>query len=311
VILILVVTIFNFSSCGNINSDDNDGKLKIVATLFPQYDFARQIAGDKADVKLLLPPGVESHSFEPTPRDIIEIYNADLFLYTGDIMEPWAAAIIKGITNENLTVVDCSENIELLHDDEDDEDEDEDEDDGRHDHGHGADPHIWLDPNKAIKMVKDIFHAIREKDPDNYDFYLKNVNDYMNELWKLDNDISDVIEKAERNVIVFGGRFSYIYFLTRYNLDYVTAYDSCSTYAEPSVAKVAYVIDFIRENNIPCIYHEELSDPKVAKSIAKETNIEYLQFSTAHNITKSEFDDGVTFLDIMYANLENLKKGLN
>ena len=299
-LFILLILIFTLTSCAADNANKNGGKLKIVATLFPQYDFVRQIAGDRVDVTLLLPPGVESHSFDPKPSDMLEIYNADLFIYTGASMEPWAETIIKGATNKNLTVLDCSKDIQLIQDD-----------DG--DHEHGGDPHIWLDPTLAVKMVKNIAKhlIIMDPNPDNVSAYQKNMLSYVNELWGFNKEVSYLITTSERKVIVFGGRFSYIYFLNHFGLDYVTAYDSCSSQAEPSVSKVAEIIDFIRQNNIPCIYYEELADPKIAKSIANETGIEYLLFSTAHNITKSEFDEGVTFLDIMYMNLENLKKGLN
>jgi zinc transport system substrate-binding protein len=298
-ISIILIFIFIFTSCGATDNDieEDDGRLKIVATLFPQYDFARQIAGDKANVKLLLPPGVESHSFDPKPGDMLKIYNADLFIYTGENMEPWAEVILKGATNDNLTVVDCSKNIELLQDDS--------------DHEHNADPHIWLDPTRAIQMIENILDALCAKDPENADFYTQNAEDYIKLLQKFDEDAFDVINNAKRNVIVFGGRFSYIYFLTHFGLDYVTAYDSCAATEEPSVAKVLSIVKFIHENNIPCIYHEELSAHQIAKAIAKESGRKTYLFSTAHNVTKSEFDNGITFLDIMYANLENLKIGLN
>jgi len=301
-IFLILIFIFILTSCSENDVHDayydDNGKLKIIATLFPQYDFARQIAGDKADVKLLLPPGVESHSFDPKPNDMLEIYNADLFIYTGENMEPWAENILKGAKNDHLAVLNCAHDMTLIEDD---------------DHEHGADPHIWLNPVFAQKIVGDIMRAICAIDPDNMDFYKENAKNYMEKLKKLDGDIFDAVYNADakRNVVVFGGRFAYLYFLTRYNLDYVTAYDSCSSQAEPSVSKIAEVIDFIKQNNIPCIYYEELSDPKVAKTIAKETGAECLLFSTAHNVTKSEFDGGKTFLDIMYENLENLKKGLN
>jgi len=298
----------NIASCdiaGAGPDNGSNGKLKITATLFPQYDFAKHIAGDKAEVTLLLPPGVESHSFDPKPGDILNIYNSDLFLYTGPEMEPWAETIIKGIANladpDNITVVDCSKGIELLHD----------EYEHDHEYEHGADPHIWLDPTLAVKITENILAALVEKDSANSDFYTRNAEEYKNKLLQLDEDISGVIKAAKHDTVVFGGRFAYIYFLRRFKLNYITAYDSCSTAAEPSAVKIAYVIDFIKENNIPYLYHEELADPKVAKSIAEAANIDYLQFSTAHNVTKKEFDGGITFLDIMYANLENLKKGLN
>ena len=286
--------------------NDDNGKLKIISTLFPQYDFARQIAGDKADVSLLLPPGTESHSFDPKPGDIVNIYNADLFIYTGKNMEPWTETIIKGVKNTNLLIVDCSKNIELLTNDDENEDAHDSEDSD-----HGADAHIWLDPTLCVKMVDNILEALCEKDGANLEYYTANADEYKKKLRKLDEDIFDAIKNAGRDTVVFGGRFAYIYFLNHFGLKYVTAYDSCSSSGEPSVAKIAYVIDFIKENKIPCIYHEELADPKVAKSIAEAANIDCLLFSTAHNLTKGELESGVTFLDIMYSNLDNLKKGLN
>jgi len=313
-LIFFILNIFTVASCVKTDAENNDdGKIKIVATLFPQYDFAKQIAGDKANVTLLLPPGTESHGFDPKPADMVDIYDSDLFVYTGKEMEPWAETIIKTVKNDALVIVDCSENITLLDsgEDEHDDHDDHDHDEHTHEYEHGADPHIWLDPTRAMIMVDNILNAFIEKDSENADFYTQNAENYKKQLQKLDDDIFDVINNAKRNVIVFGGRFSYIYFLTHFHLDYVTAYDSCSTNAEPSVSKIGDVIDFIRENNIPCIYYEELADPKVAKSISNETKTEYLQFSTAHNVTKSEFDNGITFLDIMYDNLENLKKGLN
>ena len=299
-IFIIFLSALLLTACIATDAGDNTaGKLQIVATLFPQYDFTKQIAGDKANVKLLLPPGTESHGYDPKPSDMLGIYNADLFIYTGKNMEPWAEIIIKSVKNNNLTIVDCSKNMEVLCVGD------------RCEHEHGADAHIWLDPTKAIQMVENILEALCQKDPENTDFYMQNAEDYIKRLQKLDDDVFDVLKNAKRNFIVFGGRFSYIYFLRHFNLDYTTVYDSCSTNTEPSISKIISVIEFIRQNNIPCIYYEELSDPKAAKLIAKETKTEYLQFSTAHNVTKNEFEEGITFLDIMYVNLENLKKGLN
>ncbi|MCL2772338.1 MAG: zinc ABC transporter substrate-binding protein [Oscillospiraceae bacterium] len=298
--------ILSLTSCNTADAATNNtgSKLKIVATLFPQYDFCKQIVKDKADVTLLLPPGVESHSFDPKPSDIVNIYNSDLFVYTGDNMEPWAATIIKSIPdlraiNNRPYVVNCSKNIDLLKDD-----------DGDPDEG-GYDPHIWLDPTLCERMVDNIVAGLCERDSTNADFYKSNAEDYKNLLEKYDSDMSDVVKNAKRDTLVFGGRFAYMYFLNHFGLKYETAYDSCSSTAEPSVEKIASVIDYIKLNNTPCIYYEELSDPKVATSISEATGAECLLFSTAHNITKDQYDSGVTFLDIMYANLENVKKGLD
>ena len=308
--ILIAVIILSLSahlySCTSVDANmfPDNGKINIMTSLFPQYDFARHIAGDKANVLLLLPPGTESHVFDPRPGDMLNIYNADLFIYTGSYMEPWAGEIIRGISQDNkLLVVDCSTGIEYIN---------ESEEHDAHSHGeHALDPHIWLDPTLAMLMVDNILEALCQKDYENAEYYIENANNYKNMLQILDDDIFAAIEEAERDVLVFGGRFAYIYFLKRYNLKYVTVYDSCSANSEPSVRKVNDVANFIKENRIPCIYHEEFANPSLAKAIAKQTNITYELFSTAHNITKTDFGNEVTFIDIMYRNLENIKKGLN
>ena len=302
---ILISASINLFACSDIESNafPDNGKINIMSSLFPQYDFAKHIAGDKANVVLLLPPATESHMFDLRPADMLNIYNADLFLYTGDYMEPWAGEIVKSIPAGNkLVVVDCSSGIEFI----------EDEHEHDHDHeDHALDPHIWLNPVFAMMMVDNILDALCQIDAENADYYIQNADDYKNLLKTLDADIFAAIEESQRDVLVFGGRFAYIYFLTHFNLRYVTVYDSCSTNAEPSVKAVTDVTDFIIKNKIPCIYHEEFVKPALAKAIAKQTNITYELFSTAHNVTKADFDNGVTFIDIMYRNLESIKKGLN
>lgn len=295
-------------------------KLSIVTSLFPQYDFARAIAGDKAEVMLLLPPGAESHTFDPKPSDMTKIYDSDLFIYTGKIMEPWADRVIDGMKDGGagkLTVLDASKGIVLEeggHDDHDDGDEDHDDHDdgdGHEGHDHEYDPHIWLDPRHAMKMAGNIEEALCLKDPENADYYRANASAYRKELEKLDADITSVVKAGKRDTLVFGGRFAYQYFLKRFDLNFVTAYESCSTEAEPSVRDVARVIDYLRKNDVPCIFHEEFVDPKIARSIADQAGASAELFSTAHNVTKDELERGVTYIDIMRGNLARIEKGLN
>lgn len=303
---------------GNASGRPDGAKLSIVASLFPQYDFARAIAGDKAEVSLLLPPGMESHTFDPKPSDMTKIYGSDLFIYTGKTMEPWADRVIAGMEDggaRNLLVVDASEGISLEGHDHDDDHDDEDGDHDDHSdsdaHGHEYDPHIWLDPIHAIKMVGNIEEALCQKDPENADYYRANASAYKKELEKLDADITAVVKAGKRDTLVFGGRFAYLYFLKHYGLNYVTAYNSCSTEAEPSIRNMTHVIRYMRENDIPCVFHEEFVDPKVARSIAEQTGASLELFSTAHNVTKDELESGVTFIDIMRGNLSRIEKGLN
>lgn len=310
----ITISIINLSSCSDIKPTafPDNGKINIMTSLFPQYDFAKHIAGDKANTVLFLPPGTESHMFDLRPVDILNIYNADLFLYTGDYMEPWAGEIIKSIPEENkLFVVDCSKGVELIQSEQENEYDDSGDNHNHEQEQHALDPHIWLDPTLAMLMVDNICDALCHIDGDNAEYYIHNADNYKNLLKTLEYDIFAVIEDAERDVLVFGGRFAYIYFLNHFNLKYVSVYDSCSTNTEPSVKAVNDVTDFIRDNGIPCIYHEEFVNPSLAKAIAKAANVSYELFSTAHNVTKADFDSGVTFIDIMYRNLENIKKGLN
>jgi len=287
-----------------------EGTLTIVASLFPQYDFARVIAGDRAEVVLLLPPGMESHTFDPRPSDMAKIYGADLFLYTGKYMEPWAERVISGAKDggaEKLTVADVSSGVALAENDHDDHDHHE----GHEGHSHAYDPHIWLDPTLAMKMADNIADALCGIDPEYADTYRANASAYRAELERLDADTAAVVKAGKRNTLVFGGRFAYAYFLKHYGLRYVTAYETCSTESEPGVRDVARVISFVRENGVPLVFHEEFVDPVVARSIAEQSGASLALFSTAHNVTKDELDNGVTFIEIMRGNLGRIERGLN
>ncbi|MGI6746800.1 MAG: metal ABC transporter substrate-binding protein [Anaerovoracaceae bacterium] len=324
-----------------------DGKVQIVATLFPQYDFARQIAGDKAEVTLLLPPGMESHSYEPTPSDIIKINESDLFIYTGKNMEIWSQKIIDGMksSNSKSLVLDLSEGIDLVsaeptvaeHEknkeargvhnggaghDHDYETWDEHNNELWHDHNTGAshnhrhsqshvfDPHIWTDPIYAKIMVNKINEALCRIDPVNEAYYKKNTARYNEELDALHEEFQAIVRDGHRNEIIFGSRFALYYFAKRYGLTYRSAFDSCSSETEPSARKVADLIDRIKEENIHVIYYAEMEDPKVARSISRETGKKMLLFHSCHNVTKEEFESGATYLSLMRQNAENLKEGL-
>lgn len=298
---IFLTFIIILTGCSNKNIN-NTNKIKIIATLFPQYDFARQIVKDKGNVELLITPGKESHSYDLTPSDIIKISKSDLFIYTGKNMENWIQTVIDSLDDGTVKILDVSKNIslyEILHDEDNDE------------HTHNIEPHIWTSPKNAKIMVQNILEAIIEIDPDNKEFYENNAQNYLNELEKLDKNIKEVVLNAKRNKIYFASRFAFYYFVRDYNLEYVSIFDSCADEAEPSIKDITNLINDIKHNNIPVIYYQELTDTNVAQTIAKETNVRTLQLHSAHNVTKKEFENEITYLEIMYANLENLKVGLN
>ncbi len=301
---------FISTGCSSRSSESATNKITVTASLFPQYDFARQIASDKAEVSLLLPPGSESHTYDPSPTDILKISSSDVFLYTGKEMEPWADHIISSVQNDKLIIADVSSDIDMI------ESEHHSHHHGEHnhhehEHEHNLDPHVWLDLTQAAKMVDNITAAFCEKDPQNSGHYKNNAENLKHELLELDADFNDMISTSQRKSIVFAGRFAHLYFIKRYGLDYISAFDSCSTEAEPSVKKVAKILDFIKKNDIPAVYYEEFSEPKIANSIAEQTGVKTLKFSTLHNVTKEQLESGVTFVELMRENLENLRQGLN
>lgn len=319
-----------FVGCSKADATDsketdsvNTSKIKVVTTLFPQYDFTNQIGKDAVEVKMLLKPGVESHTYEPAPSDIIEINKADIFLYTGDEMEPWVSKILDSLDSD-VMIVDLSKNVTLDKvEDHDHEHEDEESDDHHHegeseeaeheedDHVHSYDPHIWTNPLNAKVMVEDITTALCEVDEANKETFESNANEYLESLDQLDQDIREVVKQAKRKEVVFGGRFAFHYFFEEYGLDYIAAYDSCSSETEPSAKTIATIIDKVKEDKIPVIFYEEFANPKVAESIASATGAKTLLLHSCHNVSTDDYKDGATYLSLMNQNLENLKEALN
>lgn len=284
-------------------------KLTVVTTLFPQYDFARQIGGEYAQVSLVLLPGMESHMYDPTPGDMIRISEADMFIYTGAEMEPWAQTLADSVDMTRVRIVDASDGVTMMKEEDEHDHEEEHEHEGHH-HEHTYDPHIWLDMNNAIQMVRTIADAFCETDPSHRDYYMANADNYIRQLEAVDEEIREVIGGGNRRDIVFGGRFAYGYFINGYGLDYESVYDSCSAETEPSMAQMAHVIQYIRDNDVHYVLYEELSTPNVARAIADATGTELLLFSTCHNVTKDEFEAGVTFIDLMQQNVGTLRQAL-
>ena len=304
--IIIFGIMFLATNNNNINVKTETSKVKVTTTLFPQYDFVRQIGKDKVEVTLLLPPGTETHTYDPTPKDIISINESDLFVYTGENMEPWADTISSSI-EDSITILDVSKNIEHIEEGHDHETAGEHE--GHEEHEY--DPHIWLDISNAKKIVDNILGKLIDIDPQNASYYTQNAEIYKGKLDKLDKEFFDVINNSKRNIVCFGDKFAYMYFLNRYNLDYITAYDSCSAKSEPSVSKILEIEDKIQKENIPVIFYESLSEGTIAKSIAKDTAIKALVFSSVHTVSSQDIADGATYISVMEENLNNLKIALN
>lgn len=289
------------SGCAPSTTNKSDEKkLKIVATLFPQYDFARTIAGDQAEVTLLLPPGAESHSYEPSPADVIAINKADLFIYTGETMEAWVPSLLNSLDG-SPAILDISTGINLHQGHTHHNDESE----------HNIDPHIFTNPLYAITMAKNLEDKLCEIDPEHSEEYKIRGEEFRAALTDLHQNISQLVENAKRKKLIFGGRFAFLYFIEAYGLSYDAAFDSCSSESEPSAADLIRIIDTVKSEKIPVVYYEELSDPKTARLICIETGARALLLHSCHNISKEELSQGATYLSLMQKNLDHLKEGLN
>lgn len=305
IIISAMLFISVFAGCSSQNEDN--GRLTVVATIFTPYDFVRQIVGDKADVFLLIPPGVESHSYEPTPSDIIRIEEADLFFFVSEHTETWVTQITSSLKNEKVETVCIADGIGVEvhgHDHS-----------SHHSHDHSeeceTDEHIWTNLGYAAEMVDFISGKIIEKDPENKEFYLKNAEKYKNDILNLKSDFEKMISSSKRDEIVSGSRFAMKNFTNEFGIHFTAAFDSCVDNTEPSAAVMAKIIDKINDENIPVIFYEELIDPKIARAVSLETGAKMLLLHSCHNVSSDELKRGETYLSLMRQNYNNLKEALN
>lgn len=306
-----VIVVFFLLSITVISAE----KLNVVTTIFPIYDFAKIIGGEFANVELVLTPGIDAHSFEPTPKNIVRINNSDIFLYTNRYMEPWAEKIKHNRSIKKTLIVDTSENIPMYNTNEILKIDKCDHNHEHHNHSkhdkHGLDPHVWLDPVFAIEIIKNIRNAYIQIDESNSEYYNKNCENYISELSKLDEMIKDTIDNAKNKVIIYGGHFAFGYFALRYGLEYISPYEGFSPNAEPTPKKISNLINSLKEYNLNYIFYENMENTKIIETIAKETNSEILPLYTIDNITREDFNTVSSYLYYMKLNIDSLKKGLN
>ena len=292
------------------------GKTQVVCTLFPYYDFARQIGGDDVDVTLVVPAGRETHSFEPTPMDVIRISQADVFIYNGGESEQWVTDILDAAGEDIPCVLSMMDAAEL-HEEElvegmqsgtsahDHHDHDEDEEEIEYDE------HIWTSPVTAMALCRAITDGLCQADPDHADSFRARLADYLAALETLDGTFRQIVAEGSRDLLVFGDRFPLLYFCREYGLDYRAAFHGCAGDTEPSLTTLKYLIDLVNEQHIPVVYTIELSSRKVAKAIAETTGAQVRTFHSCQTVSRAEFDAGVTYLQLMEADADVLREGLS
>ena len=292
----------------------SDNGISIVATIFPAYDFARQItAGTNATVTMLLQPGEEVHSFDPTSQDIIRIQNADLFAYVGGENDVWVDSVLSGLdqsvhTFKMMDYVTLYEE-ELVEGMQPEEEETTTEATGAEEKE--WDEHVWTAPVNAISIVKAMTAELVEIDPDNAETYQTNSDAYVKQLEALDQSFWDVVNTAAHKTVVFADRFPVRYFVEEFGLKYYAAFPGCSADTEASAATIASLIDHVKAENIPVVFYIEMSNQQMANTVSEETGAKTMLFHTCHNVTKAEFESGATYLSLMQNNVEALKAALN
>ena len=323
---------FSLTACTVPVEKADDGKIQIVATLFPYYDFARAIVGNRADVTLLLSPGREAHSFEPTPLDAVTISESDVFLYNGGEGEYWVDSMLDA-AGENIAVVarmmdyvDAldEEYVEGMqgadghdhdhehgsHDDHDDHDHDHEEDEHDSDEVE-YDEHIWTSPKNAVVLCRAVCDAICKADPANEDFYRANCDGYCAQIEALDARFASLCESAPHKLLVFADRFPMLYFCREFGLDYRAAFHGCSGDTEPSLATIKYLIDKVEDEDIPVVYTIDFGTKKIAAVVSECTGAAVDTLYSMQTVSRADFDAGETYLTLMERNYEALRKGLN
>jgi len=271
-------------------------RLTVVASVFPLYEFARAVGGQEVQVNLLLPPGVDPHSWEPKPSDILKLSRADIFLYISDGMEPWAGSIAAALTGDNLLIVPVLDRLGLT----------------RSNPGAaaGEDPHFWLDLSLSKRTVKMIEELFRGRDPANGNRYAANSGIYATRLDRLDAAFTAGLKQCASRHLVTGGHAAFGYMVRRYGLEQTSVY-GLSPDAEPTPRHLAAVVSAVKKYGVSTIFSEELVNPRMAEVLSRETGANVVVLNPGGNLTAAQWREGMTFLDLMGRNLENLREGLH
>jgi zinc transport system substrate-binding protein len=370
-IILTIIAVFSISlTACNVTKKSNNGKINVVATIFPAYDFAQQVGGDKINLQMLLTPGSESHTFDPSPKDITAVAGCDVFIYNGGESDAWVDKILQSVDTKNVKIIkmmDCVATVpeELVEGMEEEKHSHDGENVEEHDHetaenenpyepgtpefaewyeknvatginaGENSPPiilnlagdnsenaekstsadveydeHVWTSPKNAMKICERISDIFTQVDGENSTVYDQNLATYKAQLADLDGKFREIVENSSKNTLIFGDRFPFRYFADEYGLEYFAAFPGCSAQTEPSPSTVAFLIEKVKNDKIPIVLKLELSNGNIAQTIAESTGAEVKTFNSCHNITKDQFKDGVTYLQLMTENVATLSQCL-
>jgi len=326
--------------CGSVfakKAKAETNKLKVVTTIFPEYDWARQVIGEKADnveLTLLLDNGVDLHSFSPSVKDIAKIQDADIFVYVGGESDEWVDDVLKNVKSPNQKVINLLEVLgdkvkaeeivegmqhehhhhdEHGHDDHDDDDEHEHHEEHHHEEEEELDEHVWLSLKNAQILTSAITSALCEVDAKNAEVYKKNLASYNAKLAALDAKYEEAVNASSKNTLLFGDRFPFRYMVEDYNLKYFAAFTGCSAESEASFKTIVFLSEKVNELGLNTVCQIETGNGKIAKTVisnSKNKKAKVLTFDSLQSTTAKQIKKGATYLGAMEKNLEVLKEAL-
>jgi len=321
--LLLVLAFTTGCSKSQAKSDDT---LKVTCTIFPQYDWVKQILGDdvdNADITLLLDNGVDLHNYQPTTQDINTISQSDIFIYVGGESDEWVDDVLAAADNKDLIAINLMdvlaeqikeeelvEGMEAAHE----AGEEGDDHEHEHDHEHEYDEHVWLSVKNAAVASAAIKDALVQAKPEKVDLYTNNCNTYIEKLNALDNEYQTAVDTASRQVLLFGDRFPFRYLVDDYGLTYYAAFIGCSAETEASFETMAFLTEKVNALDIPVVLKIEGSDGKIAETIienSEKQDQQVLTLNSLQSVTQSDLESGISYLSEMQKNLEVLKTALN
>ena len=325
-LLALFVLVGALAGCGKQNDTNKTDKLSIVTTIFPEYDWVREILGDKADnaeITMLLDNGVDLHSYQPTADDIVKISDCDLFIYVGGESDGWVEDALRNAANRNMKVINLlevlgdsvktEEIVEGMQEEHEHEDAHAHDDAEEHEHEEEADEHVWLSLKNAQMMVRVISKALQELDPDNKDIYAANADAYVKKLSALDAEYQAAVDAASNKTILFGDRFPFRYLVDDYGLRYYAAFVGCSAETEAGFETISFLAKRVDEWKLPCVLTIEGAQHKIAETIVRNTttkNQKVLTMDSMQSTTTQDVKNGTTYLSVMEKNLSVLKEAL-
>ena len=320
-LLALFMLVGVLAGCGKQNDTNQTDKLSIVTTIFPEYDWVREILGDKADnaeITMLLDNGVDLHSYQPTADDIVKISDCDLFIYVGGESDEWVEDALRNAANGNMKVINLLEVLgdsvkteEIVEGMQ--EEEHEHEDAEEHEHEEEADEHVWLSLKNAKMLVRVISKVLQELDPDNKDIYAANADAYVKKLSALDAEYQAAVDAASNKTILFGDRFPFRYLVDDYGLRYYAAFVGCSAETEAGFETISFLAKRVDEWKLPCVLTIEGAQHKIAETVVRNTtakNQRVLTMDSMQSTTSKDVKNGTTYLSVMEKNLSVLKEAL-